>query len=323
MALKQDHSQLPTPAATSADGRRPDPSPTFLQPYFDHLVLTNELEGERPHAVEGTRFRHSMAAACSRQVAFHALEVPASNPMDLAGIVVTSNGTRKHDEIQAVLTAHGWESMRVEVPCKVDGFDGSGSADGVTGDDDGTVICWEHKNVGGFAFKMAVGERGVAQGPKHAHIVQGALNALAQQADLLVITYMTWEAISVNIAKRKGFDEAGRVAAQWTFTRDEWEPLAVAEVERVTKILACVDGGELPARVIPDPDLPVGHRIVHPATGGWEVRDAETDMVGDAGSFWACGYCRWQDTCAQTAPGRQAIADVAVTLGLAPEGEAA
>lgn len=322
MAVKRDLSDLPTPAATRDEGRKPDPSPTFLQPYFDHLTLTNELDGERPHAVAGTRFRHSMAAACSRQVAFHALEVPASNPMDLAGIVVTTNGSRKHDEIQGVLTEHGWETLRVEVPCKIDGLDGSGSADGVNADDDGTVICWEHKNVGGFAFKMAVGERGAPQGPKHAHIVQGALNALAQQADLLVITYMTWEAISVNIAKRKGFDEAGRVAAQWTFTRDEWEPLARAEVERVGRILACIDGGELPARVIPDAELPTGHRIVHPETGGWEVR-GEDDMIVDAGTFWMCGYCRWQDTCAQTKAGRQPITEVAVTLGLASEGEAA
>lgn len=325
MALAKDHSALPTAAPTKADGRKPDPSPTFLQPYFDHLAAKNEADGERPHAVEGTRFRHSMAAACSRQVAFHALEVPASNPMDLAGIVVTSNGTAKHDEIQAVLTDHyaplDGDRLDVEVSVKVDGLDGSGSADGALSTTDG-LVCWEHKNVGGFAFKMAVGERGNPQGPKHAHVVQGALNALAMQADLLVITYMTWEAISVATAKRKHFDEAGRVSAQWTFTRDEWEPLAQAEAERVGKILACVDGGELPARVIPDPELPAGHRIVHPQTGGWEVRGQDDDIL-DAGTFWMCNYCRWQTVCATTSAGRQPIVDVAVTLGLAPEGEAA
>lgn len=327
MALAKDLSDLPAAAGASSEGRKPDPSPTFLKPYFDHLAAVNAAEGERPHAVEGTRFRHSMASACSRQVAFHALGVPESNPMDLAGIVVTGNGTAKHDEIQGVLTGLMGEYLEVEVPCQVPGFDGSGSADGVfqfidghAGMDvlditEGPRTCWEHKNVGGFAFKMAVGERSAPKGPKHAHIVQGALNALAMDADLLVITYMTWEAISVNIAKRKGFDEAGRVAAQWTFTRAEWEPLALAEVERVGKILACVDGGELPARVIPDPELPVGHRIVHPQTGGWEVR-GEEDMILDAGTFWMCGYCRWQDVCATTSAGRQPITEVAVTLGL-------
>ncbi len=46
-------------------------------------------------------------------------------------------------------------------------------------------------------------------------------------------------------------------------------------------------------------------------------------QVIDAGTFWACGYCRWQDTCTQTAAGRQPISEVAVVLGLAPSGEAA
>jgi hypothetical protein len=331
MALKQDHSDLPAAQGSKPKGRKPDASPTFLKPYLDHLVAAHEAAGERPHAIGGTRFRHSMAGACSRQVAYHALGVPASNPMDLAGILVTGNGTAKHDEIQAVLVELLGDYFRPEVAVKVEGLDGSGSADGefqwfadngpVDGDA-GPLTCWEHKNVGGFAFKMAIGERGEARGPKHDHIVQGALNALAMGADLLVITYLTWEAISVQAAKRKKIDEAGRVCAQWTFTRDEWEPLALAEVERVTKILACLDGGELPARVIPDPELPAGHRMTHPPTGGWEVRGEEGEIL-DAGEWWACGYCRWRDTCAQTATGRQPIVDVAVTLGLAPEGEAA
>lgn len=334
MALARDLSDLPAAEKQSTEGCPPDPAPTFLQPYFDHLRESNEAEGERPHAVDGTRFRHSMAGACSRQVAFHALGVPASNPMDLAGMVVTRNGTAKHDEIQEVLVDRV-PGLTVEAPCKVPELDGSGSADGVLdtstadghGEDPSTIapgpiICWEHKNVGGFAFKMAIGERGTPQGPKWSHRVQAALNAKAQGADLVVITYMTWEAVSVNIAKRKGLSEEGRVSAQWTFTRDEWEPLADAEAQRVSKILALLDEGTLPGRSFPDPEVPVGNVVVDPATGRWEQRSAD-DQLLDTGTFWACGYCRWQDVCAQTAPGRQPISEVAVTLGLAPEGEAA
>lgn len=322
MALARNLADLPTPAKTTEHGRSPDPEPTFLRPYFDALRSNHADEGERPHAVEGTRFRHSMAAACARQVAYHALGVQPSNPMDLAGIVVTSNGTTKHDEIQALLGS----AVESEVPCRIEGFDGSGNADGlaIEIDPSGPAIphdeptkrtCWEHKNVGGFAFKMAVGERGAAQGPKHAHIVQGALNALALDADLLVITYMTWEAISVNIAARKGFSEEGRVSAQWTFTRDEWEPLALAEVKRVTGILNLLDQGQLPARKIPDPELPAGAVVTDPASGQWQVTSDE-GMILDAGSTWMCGYCRWQGTCQGTAAGRQDITEVAVHLGL-------
>lgn len=328
MALARDLSDLPTPAVLTGDGRTPDPEPTFLRPYFDAIRERHAAEGERPHAVEGTRFRHSMAHACARQIAYHALGVPASDPMDLTGMIVTGNGTTKHDEIQALLP-----EVQPEVRCRIDGFDGSGNADGLlvldgadttSSPHDGETpyaelpaqrIVWEHKNVGGFAFKKAVGERGRAEGPKQAHIVQGALNAKALDADLLVITYATWEAISVGIAARKGFTEEGRISAQWTFTREEWEPLADVEVARVSGILALLDDGTLPARRFPDEELPKGHRVTDPTTGQWQVQDDEGQIL-DAGTWWACLYCRYQTACASTDPGRQPISEVAVALGL-------
>jgi hypothetical protein len=318
MAIKRDISALPTPAQTRTEGIAPDPEPTFLRPYFDAVRQRDAEEGERPHAVAGTRFRHSMAHSCARQVAYHALGVPASDPMDLTGMIVTGNGTVKHDEVQAVLVGSG---AQVEVGCRIEGFDGSGNADGlhvVERDGLRTRICWEHKNVGGFAFKKAVGERGQAEGPKQAHIVQGALNAKALDADELVITYMTWEAISVNLAAAKGFTEEGRIAAQWTFPREVWEPIADAEVARVSGILELLDAGTLPARRFPDEELPKGHVVTDPSKGLWQLLDDE-GMVLNAGTFWACGYCRWQTLCTSTAAGRQPISEVEVVLGLATE----
>lgn len=461
MPIAKRHDELPTPATLRGTGRKPDPEPTFLRPYFDALRAQREAEGERPHAVGGTWFRHSMAAECARKIAYHALHVPESNPMDLAGMLVTGNGTTKHDEIQAALVAAWGDAIQIEVPCKIEGFNGSGRADGLLtlwGDDaedtDGAVrhevaggsrdgmprvdggdrqprlrsdrgrvpesggrtrasgvvgdgereadtggsgdrsplsesslrepgasgsgdgggeqpeggrgadrmqeggaplhagehdptpepinsgmprlrfgeealglpgqkVCWELKTLGGFAHKMAVGERGAPQGPKHAHKVQGALNALALNADLLVITYMTWEAISVQAAAKKKISEEGRIAAQWTFERDEWEPLAREEVERVTGILNLVDGGTLPARKIPDPELPARAVITNPLTGQWAVTSIDPEnpdvtQIEDVGSFWMCAYCRWQKVCAETPAGRTPISEVAVTLGIEP-----
>lgn len=316
MPLVRDLSHLPTPAATKGDAVAPDPEPTFLAPYFEALAERHDADGERPHAVEGTRFRHSMADGCSRAIAYHALQLPESDPMDVTGILVTGNGTAKHDEVQAILTERlGKSAPQVEVPCRVEGFDGSGTADGFTFDDEHRT-CWEHKNVGGYAFKMAVGERGAPQGPKRAHIVQGALNALALDCDLLVITYLTWEAISVNAAARKRISEVGRVAAQWTFERAQWEPLARAEVARVTAILALLDAGTLPARKFPDPEFPKGAVITDPSTGQWQVRGEEGDTL-DAGSWWACAYCRWQGVCAKSPAGRAPV-EVLVELGALP-----
>ncbi|HEV2928433.1 MAG TPA: hypothetical protein VGW74_07060 [Propionibacteriaceae bacterium] len=312
MALAKDLSHLPAPAKVREDGMAPDPEPTFLAPYFDHLLAQNEAEGKRPHAVEGTRFRHSMAGNCSRAVAYYVLGVEESNPMDLPGVFVTGTGTQRHDEIQAVLVREV-DGLTVEVPCRVEGFDGSGNADGLHVVD-GKRICWEHKNVGGFVFKMAIGERSAPQGPKHDHIVQAGLNALALDADTVVITYLAWEAVSVQAAARKRIAVPSRIAAQWTIEREVWEPLAHAEVRRIKAILAMVDDGTLPARKIPDPELPKGAVIVDPSSARWEQHNADGEVI-DTGTTWNCFYCRWQSMCPNTPAGRAPV-EVLVDLGV-------
>lgn len=317
MGLAADHSDLPRPQRTQDEGHPPDSFPTFLAPFFDALRARHEAEGERPHAYPGTAFRHSMAGGCARAIAYHALNIPASNPMDLAGLWVTQNGTDKHDQIQAVLGSAFPDHFEAEVRVRIPDFNGSGNADGVFDDpdDDGTGpnpvrTCWEHKNVGGFAYKKAVGERGEPEGPKSSHIIQGALNAKGMDADLLVITYLSWEAISVQAAARKKISEEGRFAAQWTFTRDEWEPIADAEVARVDGILALLDEGTLPARK--HPDIPPRAVIVDPTIGAWQVMD-EGEAPVSLGTTWACPYCAWQSFCALTESGRMPV-ETAVEL---------
>lgn len=318
MSLAKDLSTLPKAATLRSDGVPPDPEPTFLAAYFDFLAERNAAEGERPHAVAGTRFRHSMAGSCSRAIAYHAMKVPESDPMDLAGIVVTSNGSTKHDEIQEVLCEKlDPDVFQVEVPCQIEGFDGSGNADGLLelwdGDELVKVILWEHKNVGGYAYKMAIGERGAPQGPKLSAITQASLNALALDADEIVVTMSTWEAVSVGIAKKKNLSELDRVSAQWTFTRDYWEPIALAEVARVNGILGLLDEGVLPSRKMPDPDFPKAAKIVDPATGRWELHDEAKGLV-DTGLAWNCLYCRWQTMCQDTPAGRCSVDEIPVAL---------
>ena len=132
---------------------------------------------------------------------------------------------------------------------------------------------------------VAVGERGNAQGPKTDHLLQASLNGVAVDADEVVIGYLAKEALSVNVAARKGFGEIARFAAEWTMQRDQFEPIAAAEAARVKGILAVVDQGQLPARKFPAGELPAGAEIVDPNTGRWEVhRDgkiADTPKPGD------------------------------------------
>jgi hypothetical protein len=158
------------------------------------------------------------------------------------------------------------------------------------------------KTVGGFSFKSAVGKirRGTPpEGPKSEHIVQASLNALAHGADELVIAYLAKETLS------KSYDEVpeiSRFTAEWSLTREQFEPIAKLEVERIEGILALLDGGELAARKVPG----VPGEIVDPAESRWVKTNAVGQPV-DLGTVWngtMCSYCSHYSLCVQTEPGR-------------------
>lgn len=307
MSLKADLSHLPTPARTKESGWAPDAEPRFIQALAERWHADNEAAGPKPRAVPTSRFRHSDAGKCARAIAFAALDLPPSNPMDLSGTWATSLGTLVHELWQEVIAELHPDA---EIEPKVSSIDGLGSGHIDAVFPGGKKVAFELKTVGGFAYKMAVGERGNAQGPKTDHLLQASLNGVAVDADEVVIGYLAKEALSVNVAARKGFGEIARFAAEWTMQRDQFEPIAAAEAARVKGILAVVDQGQLPARKFPAGELPAGAEIVDPNTGRWEVhRDGK---IADTGTFWACGYCSHRDRCAETASGRQ---EIPVTLG--------
>lgn len=316
MAIKKDLTTLPAPASTRADAVTPDPHPRFAHLLAEHWRQEEQRRGELARAHTDSRFRHSDAGNCARAIAYAALDTPASDPMDLSGFWNTGLGSRVHDLWQGVLeTLYGTQAT-IEQKVRTVGADGSGHIDAVvtvpagdTPDAGVKVVAVELKTVGGFAYKMAIGERSAAQGPKEDHILQAALNARAVDADEAVVVYLAKEALSVNVAKRKGFDEITRFAAEWTFTRDEYLPLAEAEAKRVSGILDLVDAGELPLRRFPTAELPKGHEIVDPDAGRWEVQSKDGQII-DTGTWWACGYCRWQSLCTKVGAGRQPVETV-------------
>lgn len=324
MALMNDLSHLPRPAKTNADGWAPDPEPRFVHLLAEQWQAEDEAAGPKPRAFEDARFRHSDAGACARSIALSALNVPPSDPMDLTGVWNTRLGTLIHEAWQEVLRERYPDAL---IEPKVRSCDGEGaghidatitveggSTDDRGNDDSPHVIAFELKTIGGFGFKMAVGERGAPQGPKHEHQVQAALNAKAVDADEAVLAYISKEAISVAAAARKKISELGRFCAEWTMTREQYLPLAEAEERRVLRILELVDLGQLPARVFPSPELPKGHRIVDPSTGRWEVRN-EDDQVADTGTWWACnGYCKYQTLCIPMSSGRCSVDEIPVDL---------
>ena len=326
MAIKRDLSDLPP-----ADGLTPDPSPRFIGVLVDEWAASRD--DDKPTA-NGTPFRHSDAGKCARAISYTAAGIPRSDPMDITGVWNTSLGSLIHEQWQEALQRR-WPDAEVEVTCSMVGADGSGHIDAVirTSEpgDDGygllppRTIAYELKTVGGFGFKGAVGaaRKGTpAEGPKAAHLLQAAINGRAVDADEVIVGYLAKECISANVARRFGItDDVGRFAAEWTLTREQYEPLADQEAIRVDGILALLADGKLAARK--SPEMPVGAEVTDPETGAYEVRlrteDGKTVVV-DTASTWECApYCSYHTLCAQTTTGCIPVSDaveVAVALGL-------
>lgn len=306
MGLQRDLSSLPK-RTTTTEGCPPDPAPRFVHLLVERMAANNDAAGPKPTAF-GTRARHSDAGKCARAIAFRALGA-TGEPMDLPGTWVTSLGTLIHEAWQEALS-QAFPDALIEPRLRIDGLDASGHADAVV-NVDGKRVLVELKTTGGFGYKNKVGERGAPEGPSYEHILQAALNGLAIDADEIVIAYMATEAISRQVAGRKPhLTELHRFCAEWTFPREEFEPLALQERARLEGILEVVDGGELPRRIIPSPELPKGAEIVDPTVGRWEVRSDRG--IEDTGTFWSCTYCAFQKVCATTNSGRVPIGEVTV-----------
>lgn len=325
VAIKRDLSDLPP-----AGGHTPDPTPRFVGVLVDEWAA--ERDGDKATAL-GTPFRHSDAGKCARAISYTAAGIPRSDPMDLPGVWNTSLGSLIHEHWQEALLRR-WPDAEVEVTCATVGADGSGHIDAVIRTEcpdcerctDGwRTIAVELKTIGGFGFKGAVGaaRKGTpAEGPKAAHLLQAAINGRAVDADEVVVAYLAKECISATVAQRFGItDDVGRFAAEWTLTREQYEPLADAEAERVAGVLALVADGRLAARK--SPEMPPGAEVTDPTTGAWASHLTTDDgerVVADTGSTWECApYCGFHTLCAQTTAGRIPVADaieVAVSLGL-------
>ncbi len=304
MSLAADHSTLPR-AAAPIEGAVPDAHPRFVGLLAAKWAQQND--DDKPTAL-GTRVRHSDAGKCARAISYTAAEIPKSDPMDLTGVWNVSLGTLIHEHWQSALSEQ-FPGAEIEPKVGHDDLDASGHLDAIIRTTD-KVICYELKTIGGFGFKGAIGKAGrgrPAEGPKVEHLMQASLNGLACDADEVVIGYLAKECVSINAGR--DLSDLGRFAAEWTFTRDEYEPIAHAEKARLQGILALIDKGELAARKFPGRLLPPGAEITDPATGRWEVHDAE-GVLADAGSWWACGYCSFRTLCAKTPSGRVPIESV-------------
>lgn len=213
-------------------------------------------------------------------------------------------GSMTHAALQAVIV-EAFPDAEAEVKIKIDTF-GAAHADLVINEKvDGapfrTLV--EIKTTGGFAFKlMSTAFKGAPEGPRSSAVTQGAVAAQAIDADRLIIGYLSLECLSPDIAAKNGRDEIGRFAAEFHYTREEYEPIAERELRRVRRILEVVDAGELPPRSVPD--IPAKARIDDPLKSAWTMRD-DSGAIVMAGQIWGgqfCKYCQWQGQCLSDGP---------------------
>jgi hypothetical protein len=313
MPINKNLSDLP--AAETREGVTPDADP-FIGRAIAEAWLSENFSDEKAHAVEGTSFRFSMAGACSRELAYYMTDTPISDPVDAAGAWRMSLGTMVHEAVQKyqnyiipalMLDVDETRSGSIddEVKTHIDRCNGSGHADMVITVLDGnntvlkkTVV--ELKTINGFGYKMAATSfKGAPEGPRQDHVLQAALNAYALDADEVIVCYLSMENVSPNLIKYCDDPMFGRFTAQWTYSKAEWMPLAEAEIERVSKIQARlneVDGDALQIRRRVKNDDGVWVTVNDPSTGAW-TRTDEDGAIVDAGKYWKCAYCNYQQQC--------------------------
>ena len=134
-------------------------------------------------------WRGSMAASCSRQIAYRITDTEISNPLTGADYWRFGLGTMVHNQLKPAIDR--WlgkedgvtaiEEAEVEL-----GDYGYGHVDLTLKAGDKTIVV-ELKTINGTGFKKAIG----GEGPRHSALVQGAMYAHASNADLLFICYLT------------------------------------------------------------------------------------------------------------------------------------
>lgn len=263
---------------------------------FVHRIAEHWAGGTKaPSTPDDMRWRGSQAGMCARKVAYETLGVDKTDPPSTADYWRMGLGSVVHELLKPAVDE--WlasdDSVTIEEEISVQlGEHGYGHIDLVLRTKDGKTIVLELKTINGFGYKMSV-EKG--EGPRHSHVLQGALYAHALNADLLVIGYLSMENISPNRAKSQGIDDIGRFATEWHFTPDEFVPLAEQESARLAGITdqahESKDATTVGRRFShSDPDVPFPAEIQDPRTGRWM-------MDNQYGKVWQCGYCDYQTRC--------------------------
>ena len=266
-------------------------------------ILTGLLAEEwankppKPTAL-GTPLRYSSAHGCARQMAYHATGTPPSDPMDEGDAWAPGIGTLLHEAAQEAIRRVYKASIFEDTSHLGDYI--SGSCDALilsqdilsnTGEDlGGEYVLWEFKTMGEFAFDKQVGYNrraakvGNGEGPKRGAIAQAGMNALGLERkyntdiQTILMGSVSLSPLSVKKAAEMGLFGFARFGAEFRIPRDEWEPLAMAEFERLDGIGEMLAMGILPDRTAVDDQ-------------------GRTLYLNPRGKDWQCDYCPFRTTC--------------------------
>jgi hypothetical protein len=256
----------------------------------------------KPTAMD-TTLRYSGAHGCERQMSYYAFGFNPTEPVDAAGAWVMGVGTVIHELVQEAI-GRKYPNAEFEVASKAGEYV-SGSCDAFIPAEDfgyewtGGNVLFELKTMGTYSFDSQVGidrmrgkwkDKG-AEGPKRGAITQAGMNALGIEEargiriDTLILGSITFEAISKQKAKTLLLNnDILRVSAEFHIPREEWEPLALAELARLHGIGDAIKNGYLAPR------LAIGD-------------DGRQIGLDPFGRNWQCDYCSFRSACVNDGDG--------------------
>lgn len=285
------------------------------KPLITHLLarkLWRDAQTPKPTAL-GTPLRYSSAYSCSRQQGYAAFEAEPTEPMDESGAWVTGLGTIVHEALQAAIKDL-YHDAEFEVPSGTEYLSGSCDAlipsywFGSVREAYGSHVVYELKTMGTYSFDKQVGwkrQRGewsYPEGPARKAIAQAGMNALGIEAGRddvkkiywVVMGSLTFEALSKMKADKMGVEDYQRFMGEWWIPREEWEPIAMEELKRMSDINESLTHGYLPERAARDD----GGRLI---------------FLNPNGSDWQCQYCAFRTLCLQDGVGEVWINDSVLT----------
>jgi hypothetical protein len=307
MPIAKNLSHVPADKVAYLD-QPPVRDPLFAQILADKWAEDYIDDEVRPTAVP-CRVRHSDAGKCSRALSYKLLGLTVSEPLTEADHYRFNMGTLVHDLFQSVATTL-WPGATVETvgsfgePNEYGMVLSAGHGDlnvQLPAKDDEPLGHPRHhvelKTINGYGFQRAIGLKGNAQGPRHSAVLQASLNALADDADWMTIVYLSLDVIGAKPAEQAGLAPWQRFCAEWRYPREEFEPLARAELARFNEVVMLADEGICAERWIPDPEIPEDALITNPAKGFWTVQ--REGRIFNSGDTWHCGYCAYRTKCVE------------------------